>query len=489
MLKNKKILTILLAIVMVLAIPNMVNAEETTVTVERNIYSNNGSMKFTFTGLTLDKTHEYEFGLTKTSASQVEKWFDITEYTENTAIIDIMTTTKEMRTVINAVDTGYITIKDKTADTVILQPYGVDLRTPFLNLTNYTVINNGKEFGYGTTNGINIALRCASNSQPYYQYQKITDQNIINKYKEIKSNNGDFNSLQSILTTNIPSSNWTTWSYWNGHDSLNGMNGYGYPQSPVNVPDSGLYYLWIYFSGNNLKPLYGYILVDNLESEIVLDSISLPSTKTVKLGETLTLTPMFNPENATNKIVTWESSDETVATVDNVGKVTPVKVGSTIITVTSQDGNKKATCTVTVTETTETVAVTSVSLNKTKLTLQEGKTETLTATVSPSNATNKAVTYKSLDETVAKVDANGKVTAVKAGTATITVTTADGNKTATCAVTVEKTPTKEPAEESTEAPTKLPNTGNTVFITIGIVALIVLSAIGVIKYKKFSKIV
>ena len=63
----------------------------------------------------------------------------------------------------------------------------------------------------------------------------------------------------------------------------------------------------------------------------------------------MTLTPTFNPSNTTNKIVTWSSSDESVATVDNAGKVTPKKVGSTIITVTSQDGSKKASCTVTVT--------------------------------------------------------------------------------------------------------------------------------------------
>lgn len=345
MLKTKRLIIALMLLLAVLLIPNMVNA---AVDVTRDIYSNNGSMKFNFTGLTLDKTHEYEYGLTKTVAEEVKTWHLITENTETTAVIDIMTTSGDLRNVINAVDTGYITIKDRTTDTVILQPYDVDLKIPYLNLTNYTVINNGKEFDYNK-NVIQIALRCASNSEAYYQYEKITDQNIINKYKEIKANNGDFNTLQSILTTKVPNYNWTTWKYWNGYDYADGMNGYGHPQSPIKAPDTGLYYLWVYFSGNNLKPLYGYILVDNLEPEIALDSISLPKTKTVELGKTLTLTPTFNPSNATNKIVTWTSSDETVATVDNAGKITPKKVGSTIITVTSQDGNKKATCTVTVT--------------------------------------------------------------------------------------------------------------------------------------------
>ena len=83
-----------------------------------------------------------------------------------------------------------------------------------------------------------------------------------------------------------------------------------------------------------------------------------------------------------------------------------------------------------------TVAVTGVSLNKTSLSLVEGTSETLTATVSPENASNKSVSWKSSAADVATVDENGKVTAVKAGSATVTVTTADGGKTATCSITV-----------------------------------------------------
>ena len=100
-----------------------------------------------------------------------------------------------------------------------------------------------------------------------------------------------------------------------------------------------------------------------------------------------------------------------------------------------------------------TVAVTGVSLNKQTLSLVEGGSETLTVTVAPSNATNKAVTWKSSDASTASVENSGKVTAVKPGSATITVTTTDGSKTATCSVTVTAKPPVEVTGVSIEPST------------------------------------
>ena len=149
-------------------------------------------------------------------------------------------------------------------------------------------------------------------------------------------------------------------------------------------------------------------------------------------GETASITATISPDNADNKKVFWTSSDASVATVSN-GTVTAVKPGTATITATSDDGGKTATCVVTVKE--KTYAVTGVSLDKTTLTLTEGDSQTLNATVSPSNATNKKVLWTSSDASVATVS-NGTVTAVKPGTATITATSDDGGKTASCVVTV-----------------------------------------------------
>ena len=108
--------------------------------------------------------------------------------------------------------------------------------------------------------------------------------------------------------------------------------------------------------------------------------------------------------------------------------------------------------------------VTKVELNKTSLTLAVGKSDTLTATITPSNATNPNVTWSSDDESVATVE-NGKVTAVGTGSTNITVTTADGSHTATCTVTVEKPYTPPPYIPPTYAVTVPDTTGGTVEVS------------------------
>jgi len=94
---------------------------------------------------------------------------------------------------------------------------------------------------------------------------------------------------------------------------------------------------------------------------------------------------------------------------------------------------------------TKPIAVTGVKLNKESTSLEVGTTETLNATVSPSTATNKKVTFVSSNDAVATVDSTGKVTAVNAGSTDITVTTEDGRKDAKCSVTV-----TEPEPDETE---------------------------------------
>ena len=180
------------------------------------------------------------------------------------------------------------------------------------------------------------------------------------------------------------------------------------------------------------------------------------NTTTIKVGGTETLTATVEPANATNKAVTWSSDNISVATVDANGLVTAVAEGSATITVTTEDGSKTASCTVTVT--TATVPVTGVTLDPTSLTLDVNQTAPLTATITPSDATNQNVTWTSDNPSVATVS-GGVVTAVAPGEATITATTADGGFAATCTVTVNKPVL--PPQPSDPAPSQPEGNGST----------------------------
>ena len=165
-------------------------------------------------------------------------------------------------------------------------------------------------------------------------------------------------------------------------------------------------------------------------SVIAVESITLNKAElNLEPGGTETLVATVAPENATDKTVTWSTSNAEVATVAE-GKVTAVKEGEA--TITAKAGEKSATCKVTVKN--GVVAVESVSLNKTTLSLTKGQSETLTATVKPDNATDKAVTWSSGDATTASVSQSGLVTALKSGK--VTITAKAGEKSATCEVTI-----------------------------------------------------
>ena len=149
---------------------------------------------------------------------------------------------------------------------------------------------------------------------------------------------------------------------------------------------------------------------------------------TLEVGGTVSLSATVTPYNATDKTVTWSSSNPGVATVSG-GTVTAVGEGNA--TITASAGSKKATCQVTVKP--NVVEVTGIILNETEMTLQVGDVFTLSATVSPSNATDKTVTWSSSNPGVATVS-GGNVTAVAEGEATITASA--GSKSATCKFTV-----------------------------------------------------
>ena len=208
-------------------------------------------------------------------------------------------------------------------------------------------------------------------------------------------------------------------------------------------PEIDEYDGWQFTSSSSVSGIAGnidrsrfYKDVAGWDSDVPVTGVTLnKNTLSLNAGSTETLVATITPSDATNKNVSWTSSNNSVATVNSNGKVDAVGNGSCTITVTTQDGGFTASCTVNVS-----TAVTGVTLNKNSMSLFIGSSETLIATVLPSTASDKSVVWTSSNFSVASVDAYGNVTAKSAGSAIITVTTVNGSKTATCNVTVNNIP-------------------------------------------------
>jgi len=163
-----------------------------------------------------------------------------------------------------------------------------------------------------------------------------------------------------------------------------------------------------------------------------------PSTLNLIVNETGQLTATISPENATNQLVAWSTTNNSVATVDQTGLVTASGTGTAKIVVTTDDGGFTDTCYVTVSA--ANIPVSGVTIQPTTMNLYVAETGQLTETVVPPDATNKNVTWSSTNEAIAIVNATGLVTAVSEGVAKVAVTTVDGGFSDTCTVTVSHVP-------------------------------------------------
>jgi len=184
----------------------------------------------------------------------------------------------------------------------------------------------------------------------------------------------------------------------------------------------------------NATTLYGgFIASCQVTITIPVSSITIsPSSFILSTGASKTLTSTILPLNAANKLVTWSTSNPSIATVNSTGVVTASSTtGQATITATTVNMGFRATSTVNVV-----VGVQSVSLNSSSISLLKGVTFQAVATVLPSNAANKNVTWSSAISSIATVSSTGLITAVGNGTGVISVFTQDGNKTASIIVRV-----------------------------------------------------
>ena len=162
-------------------------------------------------------------------------------------------------------------------------------------------------------------------------------------------------------------------------------------------------------------------------------TISLPTIQFTNIGENIQLEATVLPEDASNKEVTWTSSNESVCMVAN-GMVVATGYGTAVVMAITKDGGFMASCSVIVEK--ETIPVTGITLSQTSATLKKGETLQLEATVTPDDATNKTLIWKSSDETKCVVTQSGLLVALTEGQAIITVITENGVGQAQCNVLI-----------------------------------------------------
>lgn len=175
-----------------------------------------------------------------------------------------------------------------------------------------------------------------------------------------------------------------------------------------------------------------HVIVTAAEDEVIhATDLELDLTNaTITIGENIELTPIITPDNATYQIVRWYTSDSSVITVDD-GLCTAIGEGNATVTSVLEYDSLSATCTVTVNP----IHVQGITIAQTSLTMTPGYSETLTTSITPTNATHQEVVWSSSDEDVATV-VDGVVSARRSGTATIKVKTVDGDYESTCTINV-----------------------------------------------------
>ena len=258
-------------------------------------------------------------------------------------------------------------------------------------------------------------------------YEKTSEENkaidsISFSEKEIKIIEGSNYTLSVVFDPTDATDKTLTWKSSNENVVVNSDGGiYGNKEGTAEI------------TATTTNGKSATIKVNIVKNKVEIETIKLNNIeKQLYVGDELQLIATITPKDATDRSITWTSSDEKIATVDKSGKVVGVGIGSTTITATTSNG-KTATCKITVKE--KVVDVSNITLDKSLISIKVGQTYKLNATITPSNATNKKITWTSSNNNIATVDSNGNVLAKTGGKVNIIATS--GNKTVLCVVNIE----------------------------------------------------
>lgn len=263
----KNSLIILGIMLLLLVVPNLVSA---TVAYTREIPSNDGSITLNLTGLTLDENTAYSYALT-TKGAKPETWHTVTDFTNNTAKINLSASTKDIVNVLKVTDKGSLYIKNNSDNSYVVNALEVNLKLPYLQGSPYIKTdheyNLASAFLYGSI-GNNYVFVGADHT--YTNVQKITDSTFIQKFLDVKNNNKSITSLESSLPA-VPTIGFST----NRTVEYKSKN------------NDGLYIIWVKRTGDNCKDVYSAVIHDGLPeattvSQYIKDA-NAPKVKEIKV--------------------------------------------------------------------------------------------------------------------------------------------------------------------------------------------------------------
>ncbi len=287
--------------------------------------------------------------------------------------------------------------------------------------SNVVSVKSNGEISANSVGVANITVTSKDNGKKANCKVTVVNKNVIaNKIYLVEDkttlNVGDNKKINPVVTPDSSLTKAINFSSSNSNVASVDQNG------NISARSEGTAIINMSVPGENLTAKYTVIV----KSVAVVNFVVSPSSVELEVGKSAILTTTVYPVNATNKNVTYISSDNTVASVDSNGIIIAKKAGNCSITVSSNNG-KKVNVNVKVKETIIPVSRVSATLSNGSITI--GQSTTIKTVVEPSNATNKNVTYASSDSGIASVNSSGVVTGVKAGTATISVTSSNGIKT------------------------------------------------------------
>ena len=195
--------------------------------------------------------------------------------------------------------------------------------------------------------------------------------------------------------------------------------------------DNQHYQFYAYAAGTYIVVQKGATPTPTVTQQPSKKAVSISAPSSVKTGSKITAEVV--PVNFTEEekalfsdlSFQWKCSNTKIATITQNGVITGIKAGSVTITVTSTDGTYKTSKKITVKQ--KKILVKKITLKKASLSIKKGKSAKISATVSPSNATNKSLKYVSSNKKIATVTSSGKVTGIQKGKCTISVKTTDGS--------------------------------------------------------------